>query len=300
MAELAFGIAEKVLEKLESSVYQELRLACGVKSDVERLKGTMSTIKNVLLDAEEKQATDRKLRDWLGQLRDVFYNAEDVLDEIQCEALRKQVVKTYGSTGEKDFNLTRLVKEILKSAGLGFDEDSITVEMLQTSLRELIKKRKFLLVLDDVWNDELGKWIELRDLLVGGSKGSKILVTTRSQSVASIVGTVPSYTLKGSGQELSKHLDKLASVRTAMFQTTPQLSLLEACILRFEYLRVLNLSRSSLEVLPSSIDTLKHLRYLNLSDNDRIQKLPNSICKLHNLQTLLLLDVSNLNGCPKI
>lgn len=101
MAELAFGIAEKVLEKLESSVYQELRLACGVKSDVERLKGTMSTIKNVLLDAEEKQATDRKLRDWLGQLRDVFYNAEDVLDEIQCEALRKQVVKTYGSTGKK-------------------------------------------------------------------------------------------------------------------------------------------------------------------------------------------------------
>lgn len=330
MAELAFGIAEKVLEKLESSVYQELRLACGVKSDVERLKGTMSTIKNVLLDAEEKQATDRKLRDWLGQLRDVFYNAEDVLDEIQCEALRKQVVKTYGSTGEKvrhyfscssslplrfklghkikgirerldqiaaekdqfnlverredgnvmtrlrdmthsfvdpsavigrekekkeiidlllrsdpsknvnvipivglvgvgktalakmvyndgrvgshfqlrmwvcvseDFNLTRLVKEIVKSAGLGFDEDSITVEMLQTSLRELIKKRKFLLVLDDVWNDELGKWIELRDLLVGGSKGSKILVTTRSQSVASIMGTVPSYTLKGLSQK---------------------------------------------------------------------------------------------------
>ncbi|KAF3961550.1 hypothetical protein CMV_013844 [Castanea mollissima] len=60
------------------------------------------------------------------------------------------------------------------------------------------------------------------------------------------------------------------------------------------YLRVLDLSNSSFEVLPSSIGAMKHLRLLDLSSNCRIHKLPNSICKLQNLQTL------RLGGCERI
>jgi hypothetical protein len=64
-------------------------------------------------------------------------------------------------------------------------------------LREKLKNKKFLLVLDDVWNEDRSKWIELMGLLSGGLEGSRILVTTRSHLVASIVGTVPTYTLEG-------------------------------------------------------------------------------------------------------
>ncbi|KAB2631290.1 disease resistance protein RGA1 [Pyrus ussuriensis x Pyrus communis] len=39
----------------------------------------MSTIKDVLLDAEEKQARNKELRSWLRQLQDVVLNAEDLL-----------------------------------------------------------------------------------------------------------------------------------------------------------------------------------------------------------------------------
>jgi len=34
-------------------------------------------------------------------LREILYDAEDVLDEIECETLRREVVTTTGSTGRK-------------------------------------------------------------------------------------------------------------------------------------------------------------------------------------------------------
>ncbi|KAJ8541786.1 hypothetical protein K7X08_002602 [Anisodus acutangulus] len=58
---------------------------------------------------------------------------------------------------------------------------------------------------------------------------------------------------------------------------------------RFVSLRVLNLSYSKLEQLPSSIGDLVHLRYLDLSRNN-IRSLPRSLWKLQNMQTL---DVHN-------
>lgn len=44
------------------------------------------------------------------------------------------------------------------------------------------------MVLDDVWDADHEKWDELRTLLSIGANGSKIVVTTRSRRVASIVG----------------------------------------------------------------------------------------------------------------
>jgi hypothetical protein len=89
MAELAFGIIGNIFQKLGSVVYQELSLAWGIKSDLRRLERTMSIIKEVLLDAEKKQATDPLLRLWLEQLNDVLHDTEDVFDEIEYKALRK-------------------------------------------------------------------------------------------------------------------------------------------------------------------------------------------------------------------
>ena len=101
MTEFAFSIAEKVIEKVGSLTYQEISLARNIKSDLKKLQDTMSTVQAVLLDAEEKQAKNRQLTIWLGQLKDVFHDAIDVLDEFDCEDLRRQVVKTHGSTGKK-------------------------------------------------------------------------------------------------------------------------------------------------------------------------------------------------------
>ncbi|XP_030927745.1 putative disease resistance protein RGA1 [Quercus lobata] len=654
MAEIGYGIAVKVLELLGSVTYEELSSAWGVRSDLTKLERTVKAIKAVLLDAEEKQASDHRLSIWLGELKDVLQDAENVLDEFQYRILQKEVMKRYGSTSKKvsnffsspnplavrfemahkiknirkrvdeiaadkdkfnlargledrklnmqemrdmthsfvdprnvigrddakkniihllmdqnenssrnvdivpitgigglgkttiaklvysdeqvvghfqlrmwvcasdKFNVTRLIKEILKSAIDKIDEnfgahglqnnlrellrdkkfiDNLGVDELQFRLRELLKDNKFLLVLDDFWNEDRNKWMELEDLLLGGYNGSKIIVTTRNNSVATIMGTAPTYHLDGlsqedclslfvklafkegeekhypnlleigndiakkckgvplavrtlasllyskvderewkfvrdneiwhlkqnegdilpalrlsynqlpfhlkqcfaycslfpkdyeftscllvqfwmahgllqspdnenqdledigdlyikelmsrslfqdvyqdamffyifkmhdlvhdlaisitkgecsvvtkmstlaaevchmsileSGQEVTTQLEKLSIIQTIIFITNPPASLLEACIARFKYLRVLDLSKSSFKVLPSSIGNLKHLRYLDLSRNLIIRQLPDSICKLHSLQTLLLAGCSNLERLPK-
>ncbi|XP_040371229.1 disease resistance protein TAO1-like [Rosa chinensis] len=71
------------------------------------------------------------------------------------------------------------------------------------------------------------------------------------------------------------------------------------CISRFKCIRVLDLTESRLEELPSSIASLFHLRFLNLSHNRKIKRLPNSINKLLNLETLWLGDCDALEEIPK-
>ncbi|KAL4649621.1 hypothetical protein ACB092_01G027300 [Castanea dentata] len=627
MAEIANGVAGKVLEQLGSLLLQEIISAWGVQNDLKKLEITVTAIKAVLLDAEEKQASDHRLKHWLGQLKVVLNDADNVLDEFQYRILQKEVMKIcssrstfkkvrcffsgsnpivfrfkmarkikdirksvddiaadrekfnlsqrledrettmpmrdthsfvnppavfgreddkeniirllmqedagrnvtvipivgFGGLGKttlaklvynddwvvehfqlrmwvcvsNDFNVTRLIKEILISAE-GIIKETSSVDQLQIQLRNRLARKKFLLVLDDVWNEDRNKWIELEELLIHGFKGSKIMVTTRNGSVAAIMGNAPTYNLKvlspndcfslfvtlafregekewysnlleigreivikckgvplavktlasllyskvnqrdwefvrdnqmldleqkdddilpvlrlsynqlpfhlkqcfaycslfpkaykfksaeliqfwmahgilqahgnqeledvGNSyikelwsrsffqdveekifsfytfemhdllhdlallvmqgefsvmtknsvidekvchlsflecdQEVCMHLKKLSKMRTIIFQIQPPMSFVEACISRFKYLRVLNLCNSTFEVLSSSIGTLKHLRFLDLSLNDQIRELPNSICKMHNLQTLRLLNCNKLKQLP--
>ncbi|KAI5559624.1 hypothetical protein BDE02_17G124500 [Populus trichocarpa] len=333
MAEaFATEIAKSLLGKLGSFAVQEFRLAWGLQDDLARLEERLKAINSVLSDAEKQQSKNDRIRLWLHMLREVLYDAEDVLDEIECETLRREVVKTTGSTSRKvrrffsssnmipfrlkmghkikkiierlgeisalksDFNLseqaidcshvlheeTEMNRSFESFSGLiGRDEDKERIINLlgapfkvgdehplvlpivgmgglgktslaksvcdaenvkshfelkmevcvsdDFSLKQVIKKiiksatgercadldegelkkkleailngRKYLLLMDDVWNEDAQKWLLLKLLLSKGADGSKLIVTTRSQRVAEIMGTVTAYNLSVLGQE---------------------------------------------------------------------------------------------------
>ncbi|TXG56161.1 hypothetical protein EZV62_017474 [Acer yangbiense] len=79
----------------------------------------------------------------------------------------------------------------------------------------------------------------------------------------------------------------------------PSQSLMRSCISQFPNLRVLDFRNSDMEVLSESIGKLKHLRYLNLTKNIKIKRLPKSIFKLRFLETLLLGGCKMLEELPE-
>ena len=342
MAEhLLFSVVEGIIKSLSSPAAKDISLLWGVQDEVERLANTVSIIKDVLMDAEEKQAAgDHAVTRWLGRLEDVMYDADDLLDAVSIEVLRREIMThdkkakqvriffsksnqlvyrlkmTYkikamrerldaidadrqrfhlkvshmetqaggnrardnthgyvcaeaviGREDDKKAVIDRLLDSnvednvsilpIVAIGGLGkttlaqliFNDEQIqkhfqlkmwvcvsdpfhvknivekifeaaTKKKLDTDemhilvgeLKEKIDGKKYLLVLDDVWNEDHEKWSQLKQVLMGGASGSRILVTTRtemvamiirSESVARIIGTVESYTLRGLNKEAS-------------------------------------------------------------------------------------------------
>ena len=84
------------------------------------------------------------------------------------------------------FDVLTMTKNILEAI-TAKKEDSESLEMIHNKLKEKLSRKKFFLVLDDVWNQRRDKWEAVQTPLTYGAPGSRILVTTRHENVASIM-----------------------------------------------------------------------------------------------------------------
>ncbi|GLT30083.1 hypothetical protein SLA2020_049050 [Shorea laevis] len=83
--------------------------------------------------------------------------------------------------------LMEMLESITKSRSGGGDIGS--KDTVLTKIQEKLGEKSYLLILDDVWNEERQIWEDLRNCLLGISenKGSRVLVTTRLENVASLM-----------------------------------------------------------------------------------------------------------------
>ncbi|KAH7576049.1 hypothetical protein JRO89_XS02G0282200 [Xanthoceras sorbifolium] len=75
--------------------------------------------------------------------------------------------------------------------------DSSDLNKLQVELKGKLLGKKFLIVLDDIWSENPNKLESLLRPFKSNSPGGKIIVTTRSDNISSMVGTRPAYPLRG-------------------------------------------------------------------------------------------------------
>ncbi|PIN16161.1 Apoptotic ATPase [Handroanthus impetiginosus] len=331
---MAYAVVSTALEKLSDFVRgrlpdialgkigEEINLIKGVEKEVLSLSSELTTIRDVLEDAEKRRYKEKSIQNWLNKLEDLSYDVEDVLDEWNF-AIRKRQTEDYvppmrkvrslitspfekvaahrdiavkikglkerldlivkekerygftvgtfgqvayprqserdGSTSfvdpkeiqgredDKEALVSKLIREsagqesgpdvvsIVGPGGIGkttvaqlaynddrvkncfdsriwicvsdvFDEVRIAkgiVEILEkkspnvTELEALLNRvtdsisgKRFLLVLDDVWNEDYSKWQPIKNSIMCGGPGSKILVTTRSERVAKVMRTI--------------------------------------------------------------------------------------------------------------
>ncbi|XP_022747725.1 putative disease resistance RPP13-like protein 1 [Durio zibethinus] len=99
-----------------------------------------------------------------------------------------------------EFDIIRITKTILLSV-TSETCDMNDLNLLQVKLKGKLWRKKFLLVLDDIWNDNYNDWLTLRSPFDAGEPGSKIIVTTRSSKVSSIMTTAADYSLQCLSEE---------------------------------------------------------------------------------------------------
>ncbi|KAI0529401.1 hypothetical protein KFK09_001950 [Dendrobium nobile] len=95
----------------------------------------------------------------------------------------------------EDFDVLRITKEIVTSiVGSSIHNNNNNLNDLQCILKNALFKKRFLLILDDIWNERPDMWEALRAPFTGIGMG-KIIITTRSMLVSRIMQTVPSLEL---------------------------------------------------------------------------------------------------------
>ncbi|XP_034695239.1 putative disease resistance protein RGA4 [Vitis riparia] len=332
-------VLERLTSVVEQQIHEQVSLVQGVKSEIQSLKKTLRSVRDVLEDAEKRQVKEKSVRGWLENLKDMAYEMEDVLDEwsiailqfqmegvenastskkkvsfcmpspficfkqvasrrdialkikgikqqlddIERERIRFNFVSSrseerpqrlittsaidisevYGRDMDKKIILDHLlgkkcqeksglyIVSIVGTGGMGkttlaqlayshsevkvhFDEriwvcvsdpfDPIRVcraivetlqkkpcdlhelDAVQEEIKTRIAEKKFLLVLDDVWTEDNQLWEQLKNTLLCGAAGSRILATTRKESVVKMMRTTYKHPLGELSLEQSRAL----------------------------------------------------------------------------------------------
>ncbi|GKV47280.1 hypothetical protein SLEP1_g54193 [Rubroshorea leprosula] len=105
-AALASITFELLLSKLNSSVSEWVKLPEKIRFEMQNWRSLLPKIGALLEDAEEKQETDRVVKLWLADFRDLAYDMEDMLEEVEIDAKRSELIAKAKASTSKPQKLT--------------------------------------------------------------------------------------------------------------------------------------------------------------------------------------------------
>ncbi|XP_047091285.1 putative disease resistance protein RGA4 [Lolium rigidum] len=85
MAAILDSLVGSCAIKLQEIITEEAVLILGVKEELKELQRKMTQIQCVLNDAEERSTKESAVNNWLGELRDAMYYADDIIDMARSE-----------------------------------------------------------------------------------------------------------------------------------------------------------------------------------------------------------------------
>ncbi|QHO09559.1 uncharacterized protein DS421_14g482380 [Arachis hypogaea] len=96
-------------------------------------------------------------------------------------------------TVSKDYKAKELLQSLLKGCGLSesIKGEDISADYQRSVVREFLETKKYLIVLDNIWEPEV--WDEVECFFPDNNNGSAILITSRNDGVANYTGSKSYY-----------------------------------------------------------------------------------------------------------
>ncbi|KAH7842809.1 hypothetical protein Vadar_009464 [Vaccinium darrowii] len=300
MAEkILLDVAANILSSLGSYASQEIGLALGVKEELRKMENNVSTIKNILLDAQERQMSNLAVKEWLQRLKLVLYDADDLLDEVatetkirQGESLVKKVQCFFTISNPLIFSY--VVGRKFKDVGKRLDE--IVSQMHDFQFVVKLVERPI-----EIIKREETSSIMIAPTMIVGREDDKNNLVRDGKRIAQIYfdeGWFAPVVDWDIPWKFPRSLTRAKKLRT-MFCPTKRGPTFESSEPEIGSSRCLRLLEgchlASKLYVPEKIGKLKLLRYLSIGG---VEKLPKSFCNLINLQYLDL-PQSNMVKLPK-
>ncbi|KAL0915928.1 hypothetical protein M5K25_013396 [Dendrobium thyrsiflorum] len=208
--------AVQKLDKVSANVTTFLHLLDNAKKEQkeqavdfykERETGSLPTTNDLIGRGEAKEYVTQWLKKLSNEHRDRNISLLSIvghggmgkttlLQHVYEDEITKEFDLKMWVCVSNNFDFKKVIVDMLESLKVkerpGLDE---SLDALQNSLRTEIMSKKFLLILDDIWEEEeenrdISKWEKVLAPLAFGKIGSGILVTTRMASVATMIAKV--------------------------------------------------------------------------------------------------------------
>ncbi|KAJ8770890.1 hypothetical protein K2173_021805 [Erythroxylum novogranatense] len=179
---------KEIIETFEFLVNQKevfgLREGTGRKPSSQKLPTTSRVDESSVLGREADKEAILKLI--LSE--DLNGDAIGVMSIVGMGGVGKTTLAQILYKDKRDFDVFKITRHILKEIGI-MGCVNRTPNQLQIQLEERLAGKKFILFLDDVWNEKHNDWDTLITPFKAGASGSWVIVTTRNDTVASVVSS---------------------------------------------------------------------------------------------------------------